>query len=262
MPPLRFATFLARSLFPLYQFVADDAGHKLGCPTELRVGESFEQFGVGDVDVGFICGLPYVQLARQQPPPVELLATPVLLGERFAGRPIYFSDVIVQKDSPYQTFADLQGCSWAYNEVGSHSGYNVVGYYLSQRGADWNFFSRRVKSGAHLNSIQMVAAGQVAAAAIDCQVLAIARRDQPELTGQLRVIEALGPSPGLPVVAARHMPASLKHDIRAVLLAMAHDPAAQSRLAEGLVERFAPITDADYDVTRQMLAAAEASAVS
>ena len=32
------------------------------------------------------CGLPYVKLARQPSPPVELLAAPVLQGERYQGR--------------------------------------------------------------------------------------------------------------------------------------------------------------------------------
>ena len=85
MRRLRFATFLAPSLWPVYQSIADYVGQQLGCPTTLVVGESFTAFAEGQADVGFICGLPYVQLTRLPPGPVELLAAPVLQGARYAG---------------------------------------------------------------------------------------------------------------------------------------------------------------------------------
>ena len=112
--PLRFASYLAPSIFPVYAFIAEYVGRKLGCETELKIGSSFDQFQARTVDLGFICGLPYVELTRQTPSPVELLAAPVLSGERFQGQPIYFSDVIVKKDSPFHSFSDLRGCSWSF----------------------------------------------------------------------------------------------------------------------------------------------------
>ncbi|MCK6630116.1 MAG: PhnD/SsuA/transferrin family substrate-binding protein [Anaerolineae bacterium] len=257
--PFRFATFLAPSMFPIYQFIAAYAGEKLDCPTELTAGNSFDQFAAGRFEAGFICGLPYVELARQNPAPVELLAAPVLQGERFQNRPIYFSDVIVRRDSPFQTFADLRGCTWAYNEPGSHSGYNVTRYRLIRMGETRGFFGRVVQAGSHQNCIRQVAAGEADAAAIDCQVLAIALRDQPDLAAHLRVIDALGPSPGLPVVAARHMPDRVKADLQAVLLEMETDPTARKWLVGGFIERFAPVSDGDYDVTREMVRAAESA---
>ncbi|NJN97247.1 MAG: PhnD/SsuA/transferrin family substrate-binding protein [Anaerolineales bacterium] len=256
--PLRFATFLAPSMLPVYQFIALYVGEKLGCPTELMVGDSFDQLAAGRFEAGFICGLPYIQLADRNPAPVELLAAPVLQGERFQQRPIYFSDVIVGRDSPFQTFADLRGCAWAYNEPGSHSGYNVTRYRLVQMGETRGFFGRVSGAGSHQNCIRQVAAGEADAAAIDSQVLAIALRDQPELAARLRIIDSLGPSPGLPVVAARHTPDRLKANLQAVLLEMETDPIARSWLARGFIERFAPVSDADYDVTREMVRAAEA----
>lgn len=255
---IRFATFLAPNMLPVYQFIANYVGQNLGCPTELTVGASFDQFVAGETDVGFICGLPYIQLARQTPPPVELLAAPVLQGERYAGQPIYFSDVIVRRDSPYQTFADLRGCCWSYNDLDSHSGYNITRYRLVQMGETRGFFGRVIAAGSHQNSIRLVCEGTVDASAIDSQVLAIELRDQPELAAQLRIIDTLGPAPIQPVVAARQMPERLKAEVRAVLLAMGDDPAARKHLAHGFVERFAPVTDEDYDMTREMVRAAEA----
>ncbi len=258
LQPIRLATFLAPNMLPVYQFIATYVAEKLNHPTELSVGSSFDQFAAGQVDVGFICGLPYVLLARQSPPPVELLAAPVLAGERYQDRPIYFSDVIVHRDSPYQSFADLRGCTWAYNDPDSHSGYNITRYRLIQMGQTRGFFGRVVAAGWHQRAIQMVCAGEIDAAAIDSQVLAIELRDQPELAAQLRVIDTLGPAAIQPVVAASRLPDSLKTELQAILLTMSDDPVTRERLAHGFIRRFALVTDATYDDIREMLAAAEA----
>lgn len=258
-PCIRFATFLAPNMFPVYQFISDYVGKQLDCPTELTVGSSFDQFAAGQAEVGFICGLPYVELVRQSPPPIELLAAPVLQGERYGGRPVYFSDVIVRRESPFQTFADLRGCTWAYNDPDSHSGYNVTRYRLVQLGETRGYFGRVIEAGSHQNSIRLLLAAEIDAAAIDSQVLAIELRDQPSLAAQIRVIDVLGPSPIQPVVAARHLPDRLKADLRAVLLGMGDDPVAKTGLAPGFVERFAPVNDADYDPIREMVRAAESA---
>src|SRR4029078_2445211 len=121
--PLRFATFLAPNMFSVYRFIADYIGARLDRPAELTVESSFAQFAAGAIDVGFLCGLPYVHLTRTRPVPVELLAAPVLHGDRYRQRTIYFSDVIVRRDRSFGSFADLRGAVWAYNDLDSHSGY-------------------------------------------------------------------------------------------------------------------------------------------
>jgi phosphonate transport system substrate-binding protein len=193
---------------------------------------------------------------QQDPPSIELLAAPVLQGERYGGRPVYFSDVIAHRDSPLRSFAGLRGCSWSYNDPDSHSGYNVTRYRLVQMGETQGFFGRVVEAGYHQRSIRLVASGQVDASAIDSQVLAVELRGHPELASQLKVIDVLGPSTIQPVVAARHLPESLRAALRAALLAIGDDPRFRPRLAPGLVERFVAIDDA-YDDIRQMLSAAE-----
>ena len=254
---LRIAAFLAPNMLPVYQFIAEHIGSELGCRTVLVNGTSFEQFRTGELDAGFICGLPYIQLARQTPAPVELLAAPVIAGERYGGRPIYFSDVIVRRSSSTQTFGELRGRSWAYNDLDSHSGYNVTRHHLVRLGETRGFFGRVVEAGFHQRAMRMVAAGEIDAAAIDSQVLAIELRDQPALAEELRVIDALGPSTIQPVVAAQHLQLDLRAAIRTVLLEMSDNPSARVALAHGFVERFVPVVDADYDDIRGMHDAAE-----
>jgi phosphonate transport system substrate-binding protein len=255
--PIRFATFLAPNMIDVYRFVADYVGREVGVRTELAVGSSFDQFAAGEADVGFICGLPYVHLAREPHPPVQLLAAPLLQGARYDGRPIYFSDVIVHVDSHYRSFSDLRDRSWAFNDPDSHSGYNVTRHQLVSIGETRGFFGRVVEAGSHQRSIRMVCSGVVDAAAIDSQVLAVELRDHPELGTQLRVIDTLGPAGIQPVVAASRLPDELKGAITAALLAMGDDPEARARLAYGFIERFVPVADENYDDVRAMLVAAE-----
>jgi phosphonate transport system substrate-binding protein len=91
-------------------------------------------FDRGDIQVLWICGLPYVRKSDLGEPPLDLLAAPVAEGDRYENKPLYFSDIVVHRDSEFHAFADLRGASWAYNESRSHSGYNVIRHYLATLG--------------------------------------------------------------------------------------------------------------------------------
>jgi phosphonate transport system substrate-binding protein len=256
---LRFATFLAPNMLPVYRFLAERISDRLGRPVELVVGTSFDQFERGEADLGVICGLPYVWLADRHPSPVEPLAAPVLVGARYGGRPIYYSDVIVRHDSPITCLEELRGRSWAYNEPASHSGRTVTLYSLVAMGARPGFLGRVVEAGFHQRAIRMVHSGSVDAAAIDSQVLAIELRDHPQLADRLRVIGFFGPSTIQPVVAASRLPSRLKDPVQELLVELGDDPTARPLLAHGFVDRFRPVDDAAYDDIRAMLATIHAA---
>ena len=255
---IRFATFLAPSLYPTYEYIACYVGEKVGRPTTLTVGQSFEEFAAGQVDVAFICGLPYVHLAGSPSGPVELLVAPVLQGERYQHKPVYFSDVIVHSDSPYRSFDDLQGCVWAYNQRASHSGCNLVFYSLLERGNTPTYFGKMVESGSHWRSVQMVLEGQANAAAIDSHMLAVVLSQHRDIAAKLRIIDMLGPSSIPPVVVVKSLDKDLKCRVQEVLLTMHQDPDAMNGLHQGLIERFVVVADDDYQDIRAMFARVQA----
>jgi phosphonate transport system substrate-binding protein len=256
---LRFGTFLAPSIMPVYEAVADEVGRRLGLPTALVVETDYDACARDENEVCFVCSLPYVEFERRGLAPAVPLAAPVLHGERYAGRPVYYSDVIVRRDSPYRSFLDLRGRSWAYNEPLSQSGYGIVRYHLVRIGETRGFFGEVVEAGFHETAMRMVASGEVDGSAIDSQVLAVALRDDPGLAAALRVVDALGPSTIQPVAVSRRAPAELRAGIARVLTTMHEDPALRERLALGLVDRFVPVTASAYDDIRRMRDACEAA---
>jgi phosphonate transport system substrate-binding protein len=256
---LRFGTYLAPSVLPVYEAIAEEVGRRLGVQTELVVETSYESCKKDENEVCFVCSLPYVTFERQGLDLAVPVAAPVLEGDRYRGLPIYFSDVIVHRDSPFRSFLTLRGRSWAYNEPLSHSGYGITRYHLVRLGETRGFFGKVVEAGFHQDAIRMVAQGEIDASAIDSQVLAIELRDHPEIAEQVRVVDTLGPSTIQPVAVSRRVPQDLREAIREVLVTMAEDPGLRRRLAVGLVERFVAVDAGSYDDIRMMVDACEAA---
>jgi phosphonate transport system substrate-binding protein len=250
---IRFATFLSPILYGTYEHIASYIGEKVNHPITLRVGQSFEEFAEGQTDVAFICGLPYARMASQATCSIELLAAPVLQGERYQHRPIYFSDVIVRHESPFTCFDELRGCIWAYNERTSHSGCNLVCYSLLERGKSPDYFGETIKSGSHLRSLEMVLEGKADATAIDSHLSDVLRSRDEELAARLRVVDVLGPSSIPPMVVSKRLDDELKCKLQEALVTMHLDDYGAKELREGLIERFVVVADEDYGDIRGML---------
>jgi phosphonate transport system substrate-binding protein len=247
---------MAENMDFLGRAVAGHIAERLGIPIEFVDQVPWQErerlLDAGQIHAGWICGLPYVRKVDRSPPPIELLAAPVMAGSRYGGRPVYFSDLVVRRDSNFQTFADLRGASWAVNEPGSHSGYNVVRYHLARLGEVSGYFGNVIESGAHQTSLRMILEGRVDASAIDSTVLELELKRDPAITSQIRIIDTLGPSPIPPWVVLRSLSPELRQDLREVLLRMHLDPQGRAILAEAQMARFTAVQDSDYDAIRRM----------
>jgi phosphonate transport system substrate-binding protein len=256
-PFLHFATFLSPNLYKTHEYIANSIGEQLGYTTLFTLGDrhSLDSFAEGQIHLGFMCGLLYIHVAKQCACPLELVAAPVLVGKRYQGKPIYFSDVIVRRDSPYTSFDDLGGCVWAYNESASHSGWNIVCYSLLMQGKTPHYFGKTIETGSHQRSLQMVLEGRADGAAIDSHMLDVSFLQDSTLAAKIRVIATLGPSTIPPVVASKNLNPVLRDGIRSILVDMHHDPRAAAELRKGAIARFVPIADEHYQDIRQMTAA-------
>jgi len=196
-----------------------------------------------EVDLGFIPALAYVLQADAPQPRYDQLAAPVLRFPRGNSRPEYFADVVVRADSPYRTLDDLRGTVFTCNSTDSNSGYNLLRQHLALQGNFRGFFREVIFSGAHLDSLRLVRDGEAQCAAVDCTVLAF---ESALSLSDLRVVASLGPSPAPPAVLARGN--YLFEEIQQALFTLSCDG--------WPIERFAAVTDADYDAVRRTAHAA------
>jgi phosphonate transport system substrate-binding protein len=120
------------------------------------------------------------------------------------------------------------------------------------------FFSEVVNAGFHETSVRMVADGEVDSSAIDSQVLAIEMRDHPEVTDNLKIIDAVGPSTIQPVAISKRFDDDFRQRVRDVLIGFDKTSDGREVLALGTVEKWVEVGPADYNDIRRMVEACEA----
>jgi phosphonate transport system substrate-binding protein len=257
METLTFVSLMSDNARAFHASVAGYVRRRVGIRTsfvdDVDWQERERMLDDGRAQIGFICGLLYTRKVER----LELLGAPVMRDARYQGRPVYYSDVVVRSDSPYQEFSDLREARWGYNDPGSFSGYAALRARLAALGATAAFCGSMVESGAHTQSLRLVLDGQADAASIDSTVLDMERAREPELAERVRVIESIGPSPIPPVVVRRELPNTLKRGLRDALLQMHEDEQGAAILSAGMAARFVPAHDADYDDIRRKAGLAE-----
>lgn len=261
MTKLKLASCMAENAEPLCSAVANYLSEELDIAVEYVSDGLWQErerwFDAGLIQMLWLCGLPYVEKADRTGHDTEILAVPVAIGDRYRGRPVYFSDIVVRNDSRYGSLFDLRGARWAYNEPRSHSGYNVVRAYLAEFNQHREFFGETIESGAHTASLEMVLRGAADGAAIDSTVLEWYCAQDDERAECLRVIDTLGPSPMPPWVVSARVAEPMRDALRAALLRMGRSARGLAALQAGCMERFVEVVDSDYDPIRRMASAAD-----
>lgn len=198
---LVFVSLLAEPLHSAYRELCEKLAHGEDlairfqeCPTWQ---EGLEMLESGEAQAGAICGLLYARL-RAKGIPIDPVAVPVLNSERYEDSGVYWSDLVVRRDSDISAFEHLEGRTWLFNEVGSFSGYRTVLADLRRRGLSRNFFGEQIASGSHQQSLDRLLAGEGDFTALDSTLL---DHLEPEQKEQLRLIDSVGPSPMPPIVA-------------------------------------------------------------
>jgi len=264
LPSLRIAltaAFVSESAVHVYDEIAQYLGKKINRDVTFVTGLSYstvnEMIDDNVIDIAFVCGLPYTLKSDKDVTTVQLLAAPVMRSARYLNKPIYFSDVIVNKDSELKTFEDLRGKVFVYNDVISNSGYNMPRAYLISINETKGFFSKVIRSGSHEESIRMVATGKADASAIDSLVLDYDRLHNNKFALNVRVVKVLGPSAIPPVIISNKLDSSLIKDIQNVLLDMHNTEAGKKILDSAGVKHFTEMSNEHYDDIRKMKKLAE-----
>lgn len=169
------------------------------------------------------CGMPYRTRLHGR---VALVGTPdYALPDAPPGH--YSSLFIARADDP-GTAADFIDRTLAFNGQDSQSGWAAPQNQMAKLGLR---FTHTRHTGAHRDSARAVAAGKADIAAIDAISWRLIEAHHPELTAKLRVIGHTDPTPGLPLITARHHdPAPIARAVAAAISALS----AADRAALGL----------------------------
>lgn len=255
---LRLVSYLAPNLFWFYQAVGAYLGRVLGVETQIVQSEynPLEDPIIlqDQLDMAFICGLPFAQLDQVIPGQLQAIVAPVMQATRYQDKPVYFADIIVNANSDIKTFNALADQTLCYNDLGSNSGYNMIRQRLMQSKYPSSFFGKAIQSGSHQHSIKMVVDRIADCAAIDSTVLEQELRDSPGLINHLRVIESIGPYSMPPVVAAQRLGEELVGLIQSVLCKP--DTELQLAMKQAQVQRYVAMQSEDYTAIAQVYDAA------
>lgn len=248
MSNLTLVSYLAPNLFWFYRAIGLYWERSLSISVDLTQAQvdplEDSRLLNNQLDVAFLCGLPFARYCQVMPERFQVLVAPVMAADRYQDHPVYFSDVIVSATSNLKTFNSLVGRTFCYNDPGSNSGYTLMHYYLMQNNYSADFFGKVMQSGSHQRSIRWVAEGKADCAAIDSTVLQQELRMVPELAQQIRVIESIGPCPIPPIVATQRLGTTLLNQLQMALLQP--DRELQSQMQQAGIRRFVAVQSEEY----------------
>lgn len=252
-PPLRIGltAVTVEDFLQLHKHLIHYISKKLGIPVELVFRKGYQEMNdllrKGDVDVAFVCSLPYIM--GHDSFGLELLVAPVIHG-----RPLYRSYVIVPMDSGARRLRDLKGKVYAFSDPLSNSGRLVPAYLLARMGeTPETFFKSYIYTQSHYNSIEAVAVGLVDGASVDSYVWELANSINPEFTSKTKVIERSPLYPITPFVIRKEIDPGLKERVRGVLMGMHRDEEGRKILNDLKIDMFVQVDDSFYRPIREMI---------
>lgn len=216
-----------------------------------------ELWGRPDLGCAFMCGWPF---DRAEPKPT-LLAAPVPSPKRYGGEAIYFTDIVVRSDSPFETLEDTFGGVVGWTLEDSHSGYNALRHYLlAHREARPTLYSKSLGALVNpLGALKAVVEGQVDVAPVDSYCHDLFRAHGHPLAGRVRTIATTAPSPIPVLVAAPEAPGDIAEALTVALLEADKDAKIAAALNDVLVSRFVRPDPARYNHGERLARAAAAA---
>ncbi|MCM3628580.1 phosphate/phosphite/phosphonate ABC transporter substrate-binding protein [Paenibacillus glycanilyticus] len=198
--PSQNADTLEAKAKPLEKLLSD----KLGIPVKVSVSTDYntiiEAMASKKVDVGFLPPTAYV-LAKEKGAAEVMLQAQRFGVDDATGAPTtdlvdnYKSMIIVKKDSPIKTIADLKGKKIAYQNVTSSAGYVWPAAALMDAGLDPLKDVQPVTVKGHDQGVLAVLNGDVDAAAIFQDARTIVQKDYPKVFEDTRVLAFTEPIP-------------------------------------------------------------------
>lgn len=228
------------------RYVQEKIGTKVEYVDREGYAEINDMLERRELDAAFVCSGPYVDGHKQFG--LELLAAPQAYGTT-----VYYSYIIVAKDSSIRSFAELRGKRFAFGDPLSNTGTLVPTYMLAKmKETPKSFFREFIFTNAHDKSIKAVAQGIVDASAVDSLIWEYLNATNPEFTAKTRILVKSPPYAIPPVVVPRDLSPELKAKLKQAFLNAHTDPKGKEILKKMKIDKFVVIDDRAYDSVREM----------
>ncbi len=234
-----------------YKQLIDYVGKKLDMPVEMVQRENYDEMDTllerGEVQLAFVCAGPYVKDHAK-------FGAELLVAPQSYGQPFYHAYIIVNKDSPIKSMAELRGKKFAFTDPKSNTGKIVPTYMVAKEfhTTPEKFFGSVIYTQTHDKAIEAVAKKLVDGASVDSLIYGYAAKKNPVYTSLTKIISQ-SPSYGIPpLVVRKGMDPALKKKMKDILLAMHRDPEGRAILDGIMVDKFIVPKDSDYNTVREM----------
>lgn len=244
--------FAPLEAYKYYAQLFDYLQEHTGVPIRMVETRSYEEMNEllknGSVDGSFTCSGPYVRGHDEFG--IVALVVPV-----FRGNITHRAYLIVPVNSSAANFSDLRGARFAFMDPLSNTGYIYPLYRLRLMNETPDSFfgpGNYFFTYGHDNSVFAVSEGLADGAFVDGIMFEYLKREQPELTFRVRVIEVSQDFGAPPFVVSNTTDVLLALRLKQVLLNMHRDEEGRRILERMGIERFVPARDSDYDGLREM----------
>ena len=223
------------------------ADQGLAAPESLTpCGETLDDAArQGELILGQICGITFARANHAQPCYQALAAlTPdddaIPLG-------CYRSVIIANK--PHDSLAALVQKTLAVNSWQSYSGWYALRHHLIKAGFGDSITQSQI-SGAHRQSVAVVASGKADWAAIDEISWGMLKRIDPALFQSVYVVDHTAPAPGLPFVTSHLTPPRIASALTQALIDYPQTLAGKAGFHRLGLKGVAPVEATAYAVMR------------
>jgi phosphonate transport system substrate-binding protein len=231
----------------LFDYIGDKLGYEIKFSMPYSYGETNTRLECEEGDLAFVCSRPYIE--GHDDFGLELLVAPQVRGEV-----VYYSYLIVHKDSSIKEFKELRNKIFAFSDPLSLSGKLISCYLLAQiEETAGTYFKDLFYTYSHDALIKAVAHGLADGATVDSLIWEYINRIHPEITAQTKVVWKSPPLGMPPVVVRPGIDPGLKEDLKQVFLNMHKDEKGREILQGMMIDKFVVVEDNLYNEIRQMI---------
>lgn len=235
-------------------------GDKLGIPVKVSVSTNYntiiEAMSSKQVDVGFLPPTAYVLAHDKKAADVLLQAQRYGVKEDGSNTDQlvdnYKSMIVVKKDSPINSLADLKGKKIAWQDVTSTAGYIYPAAEMKKAGVDPEKDVQGVTVKGHDKGVLAVLNGDTDAAAVFEDARNNVKKDFPNVFADTKVIYRTQGIPNDTIAVRSDMDQAWKDKIADAFIAIGKDPEGQ-KIVKDIYSHIGYVksNDKNFDVVRE-----------